>query len=381
MKRLLPVLLIGTLVACGRPSTPGDDPSPPFVFRSLNLRQQDSRGQPAWELTSPEARYDIRRRVAQALQPRGVIYAEGKPLYRVEASSGVVLNDGDVIQLEGKIRLQRLGAEPVLIRASQVRWLPSQRRMELDRHPEALDRHNRLVAEKARFLLDKEVLELRGKPRLERWAEAFQPSAGPPGAAETVLTVAQLDWHPGSGRLEAAGPVQATRRPRGRAGGLAPQTLSASGLQGNTREQRFSLLAPVRFDDLVEGTTLTAQQVEVMLEGNRIRTDAPFSGQRQDLQVRGQSLRLSGNESLVEIPAGCLLDRPGESLRAGRCLWNWSTETIEAAGDVELQRSTNSQSIRAERLSGRLGSGGSIEASSPGGRVVSRFRVPPPRRL
>ena len=142
-----------------------------------------------------------------------------------------------------------------------------------------------------------------------------------------------------------------------------------------------SLLAPVRFDDLVEGTTLTAQQVEVMLEGNRIRTDAPFSGQRQDLQVRGQSLRLSGNESLVEIPAGCLLDRPGESLRAGRCLWNWSTETIEAAGDVELQRSTNSQSIRAERLSGRLGSGGSIEASSPGGRVVSRFRVPPPRRL
>ena len=64
MKRLLPVLLIGTLVACGRPSTPGDDPSPPFVFRSLNLRQQDSRGQPAWELTSPEARYDIRRRVA-----------------------------------------------------------------------------------------------------------------------------------------------------------------------------------------------------------------------------------------------------------------------------------------------------------------------------
>ena len=380
MKRLLPVLLLGMLAACGRPSTPGDDPSPPFVFRSLNLRQQDSRGQPAWELTSPEARYDLRRRVAQALQPRGVIYAEGKPLYRVEASSGIVLNDGDLIQLEGKIRLQRLGADPVLIRASQVRWLPSQRLMEVDRHPEALDRHTRLVAEKARFRLDKEVLELRGKPRLERWAEPFQPSAGPPGAAETVMTVDQVDWHPGSGLLEATGAVQATRRPRGRAAALAPQTLSASGLKGNTREQSFSLLAPVRFDDPAEGTSLTAQQVELMLAGNRIRTDAPFRGQRGDLQVQGQALRVSGSENTLEIPAGCLLDRPGERLQAGRCLWNWSTQAIEAEGGVDLQRSTNNQSTRAARISGTLGSGGSIEASTPGGRVISRFRVPPPRR-
>jgi len=136
----------------------------------------------------------------------------------------------------------------------------------------------------------------------------------------------------------------------------------------------------VRFDDPAEGTSLTAQQVELMLAGNRIRTDAPFRGQRGDLQVQGQALRVSGSENTLEIPAGCLLDRPGERLQAGRCLWNWSTQAIEAEGGVDLQRSTNNQSTRAARISGTLGSGGSIEASTPGGRVISRFRVPPPRR-
>ena len=117
----LPVLLVG----CGT-QVSKEEPAQPFVFRSLNLRQKDSSGLPLWELTSPEVRYDLGRRVAQARDLRGTIYAKGQALYRITASSGTVINDGEVVQLEGPTRLQRLGPKPFVVTSTRVRWYPKQ---------------------------------------------------------------------------------------------------------------------------------------------------------------------------------------------------------------------------------------------------------------
>ncbi|MFM7266846.1 MAG: hypothetical protein ACKOZW_14910, partial [Cyanobium sp.] len=56
---LVAVLALPSLAGCVRRPAPREEGSLPFVFRSLNLRQQDRQGRPAWELTSPEARYDL----------------------------------------------------------------------------------------------------------------------------------------------------------------------------------------------------------------------------------------------------------------------------------------------------------------------------------
>ena len=70
------LLLMPLLGACRQERLVRDDTVPPFVFRSLNLRQQDQKGQPAWELTSPEARYDLQRRVTVAIKALKADYAE-----------------------------------------------------------------------------------------------------------------------------------------------------------------------------------------------------------------------------------------------------------------------------------------------------------------
>jgi LPS export ABC transporter protein LptC len=207
----LAVALLVLITACDRTAKLREAPSPPFVFRRLDLRQQDAAGRPTWELTSPEARYDIRRGLAQALQPRGIVYAKGEPIYRLEASSGVVLNDGEVIQLEGRIRVTRMGQEPLLIEASQVRWLPAQKLLEIDRHPQAFDSQTRLSARRARFLLDRNLLELRGAPLVQRWQQRFDPLRHLPSTRpELWLQVAQLDWQPLSGDLTGRAPSAAS---------------------------------------------------------------------------------------------------------------------------------------------------------------------------
>ncbi|MGB7566016.1 MAG: LPS export ABC transporter periplasmic protein LptC, partial [Prochlorococcaceae cyanobacterium] len=133
----------------------------PFVFRSLNLRQQDSKGRPAWELRSPEARYDMSARMAYARLPRGVIYSNGQARYRVLAAKGTVLNDGEQITLEQGVRIEVISDRPVLITGDRLRWIPRQKLMEIDRRPVAFDQQSRLSATNARFRLDLDRIELR----------------------------------------------------------------------------------------------------------------------------------------------------------------------------------------------------------------------------
>jgi LPS export ABC transporter protein LptC len=328
-----------------------EEAATPFTFRSLDLRQQDVLGRPKWALTSPEARYDLRRRVARALRPRGLIYTDGKPAYRLEASTGTVINDGAVILLEGRVRLQRLGADPVMIQGSRVRWVPARNLMEIDRHPEGLDPHTRLSAQRATFRLDKDTLELQGRPRLHRWAKAFDPfKADPVGDPQIVVSVGTVQWTPGSGALTARGPVRAERRPPGSPANRPPQTLTADSLSGNTLKQLFNLGPPLMFRDpsVAGGVSAT-----------------------------GRALQVDAARQQVRIPAGCRIQQAGSRLQADSCAWNWGTQAITADGSVLLERPAQRQLTRGSVLRGRLGEKGMVVVTRPGGRVFSQFQVPP----
>ena len=376
------LLAVGLVpLGCSRPPTTFDDASPPFVFRALDLKQQDQRGQPTWELTSPEARYDIMRRVAQARSPRGVIYVAGKPLYRLQAASGTVINDGEVILLEGGIRVERLGPQPVLITARRARWIPSQKLLRIDRAPMAEDNLHRLTAQRARFLFDRDRLELEGTPQLERWGQPSNPfNIKQRSKPEVVALPQRLTWQPGDGALEAEGPLRITRVPPGRPPQALPQTLTAAGLKGNTREQRYQLQAPVQLRDPLEKFDFDAQNLQLDGAAQTLSSDQAFSGHWKDWTVGGKSLVIEARQTTATIPLGCRLQRRGESLGARLCRWNWKGETLFAEGDVDYQRTAQKQRTRAGQLSGRLGPGGELNVATPGGRVISAFQVPQRQR-
>lgn len=335
------------LVGCRSQVGQSQESSPPFIFRALDLHQMDPSGRSGWRLTSPEARYDIRRHLARASQPRGEISQAGKPLYRLAATSGTVINDGEVVLLEGRIEVQRLGADPLVVRATRVRWLPAQQLMEIDRDPMARDRQNTVLARRARFLLNLQRLELRGQPRLQWHSRPLDPLLPAP-APDLQLDVSTVDWQLDSGALTAAGPVRG-RRLAARASGPPQllQSLSAASLTGNTLQRRFSLAAPVRLDSDQPQAQLQAQGLAIDATASTVQTLAPM----------------------------CVLLRPGERLEADRCLYNWTSQAFQAEGHVLYNRSANHQTTQAGLLQGNLGNGGVFSVTAPGGRVVSQFRV------
>lgn len=381
---------LGLLLAnhgCGRPMTPTREASPPpFSFRSLDLQQRTKEGRPAWTLKSPEARYAIRSSVARALRPEGVIFERGKPLYRLAATTGTVINDGAVILLEGTIRLQRLGRDPLVITADRALWIPREALMRFDLDPRVRNPQNQISSKTATLYLDRDLLELRGEPRLERWSQPL-PLNTPPTRErpEIIGLVQEVDWHPGRGDLKGKGPVTIQRQSRQGTGATkAPlQVLRASRLEGNTLNQRFTLLGPVQIDDPGEGSWFRGGALTIDAKERWLTSTAPFQAQKGALRLRGEKLRLDGKQTTATIEKGCQLEQLGDALNARRCQWNWTTSAVEAEGDILFHRQVNGQLTRAQRLQGQLGPNGSILATTPGGRVVTEVRVPrragPPR--
>ena len=347
--------------------TPERTRTTPFVFQALNLRQQDAQGRLLWRVKSPEARYDLSRHLAQARQLRGEIHTNGQLIYLLQATHGTVINDGQVIQLEGDVRIQRLGGDPVTIRAARMRWYPSQQRIELDRRAEATNLQLLLQADRATLLLAQDRLQLRGRPQLQRRAQ------GTHGASTWSLRVKDLDWSPGSGQLDARGPVIVTD-PTSK---VAPSTLQASALTGNSIQRRLLLQAPVRLAVPERQAWLQGEQMTMDLTRNSLSSALPFQAAVGGLRISGQGFAVAFDQQLVTLPRGCRLLQRDATLEAGSCRWNWQSERIQADGGVVLKRKVPQQITQADRLSGRLGANGLVVLSAPGSKVRSSLRLRP----
>ena len=362
---------------CGKAPLVNEESAPPFSFRALDLQQRNSEGQPAWTLTSPEARYDLRSSVARALRPSGVIFEKGQPLYKLAATTGTVINDGAAILLEGEIRLQRLGKNPLQLTAERVLWIPRESLMRFERTPQVRNLQNRLTAETATLHLDRDLLELRGQPRLEHWSRPFALNGRPPDQPPEIQSTLQaVDWHPGSGELKGVGPVKVSRRPPQSPANRPPQQLSAARLEGNTLKQLYTLQGPVQMDDPVEKSWFRGGALTFNTSEGWLTTGASFQAQQGPLQVQGAELRLDVRQSLATIGRDCKLQQPGETLQSQRCQWNWKSRAVQAEGDVVYRRQASDQLTRAQRLEGQLGPQGSVMATHPGGQVFSQLRVP-----
>jgi LPS export ABC transporter protein LptC len=347
------------LVGCQGQKGP-EPAAQPFVFRSLNLQQHNLLGQPTWNLTSPEARYDLGRRVAQASRLKGTLFSNGTPRYRLSATSATVLNDGELIQLEGDLVIQRLGAQPLVIKAKRARWYPAQNLMVLDRRPVATQDKLQVASDQARFLIDQDKLELRDNPLLTRQGD---------GAIR--VNVRSVDWFTKTGDLVAVGPVRGLRTLPNK----QQQVLTSPALKGNTLTQILTLAAPVRLVDVSRGAIFNAQATQVDVRQQIIRSDQPFDGILKQSTVHGVGFQLFYANQLAVVSSHCNLEQPTDSLTANRCQWNWQSDQVKALGNVVLKRQANNQTTKSDRIDGRLGSQGLVVFTSPGSRVNTQMTL------
>ena len=349
---LIPLTLAALLTGCASTPDQAQEESTPFVFRALDLNQRRDDGSRDWDLSSPEARYNLVDRTVQAQRPAGVVYRSNQPYLRLSADQATLINDGEQIILEGRVQLQQLTAQRLLIEGERLVWSPVESRIVIDRQPRVLDSRSRLSAERFVLMEDRDQLRLVGPTRLEHWPERRTPKT----KAETEILGGSGSWNLQTGQLSVAGPVTATRSNNSR--------LTAASLQGDTSAEVLDLVQPVRLDLGEDGGSVAAGTTRWHYAEQRFQSSAPVEGRRKAMRMRGVGFVLDEQQSTLLVTSDCQLQQPEEQLDAQQCLWNWRTQQIVAKSD-------------AQRLEGRLGDDDRFQFDSPAGRVRSQFRLEP----
>ena len=358
------VLVFATgLAGCREQAMVEAEAPQPFVFRSLNLNQRHQDGSRDWDLSSPEARYELSSRTVRARGPQGILYRNNKPAYRIKADLATVLNDGELVILEGKVNLQQLTERKVLIQGDRLVWTPARSEMVIDQRPQAVDANSQIKTRHLTFRQDKDTLQFKGPSRLDRWIKQRREEEPP----STTVRASDGAWNLANGTLLAAGPVQAKQDDG--------SVLSATRLTGNTRDGYIDLIEPVTYSLPDDKGNVRAGRTRWGFEQQTLSSSETFEAVSKQGRASGVGFEVKQQTTTVIIPADCRVNQPGEQLRARRCSWNWSTDVVIADGDVELKRDELDQITTAARLEGRVGDDGVLRFGAPGQRVRSEIRL------
>ena len=359
---LTAALVASALMAACSPRRPmAVAPTPSFVFRSLDLSQRADNGDRDWDLTSPEARYDLSSRTIRARRPEGLLYQNDQPRYRITADLATVLRDGELVVLEGSVQLRQLNQRGLTIEGDNLIWTPSQSRMVINQRPKANDGQTEIRSRELAFQQDTELLEFSGPTQLKRVDDTSD--------ASTVVRGGSGTWQLRSGLMQVPGPVEA-QRSDGR-------MLRASGLDGNTREGYLDLQQPVTLVLESDRGRITAGLTRWVFSAKQLQSTQPVQADLQNSKVQGTGFKLDERSGTVIISSDCRVEQKAETLTAHRCAWNWRSERVVADGDVVLQRTKPEQITRASRMEAKISEDGEIRFGQSGARVESTIKLSP----
>ena len=337
--------------------------STPFVFRSLDLKQRRPDGVRDWELTSPEARYNTAARTVRARSPQGILYFEDKPSFMISAEHATVVNDGELVVLEGTVRLKRLGTSPLLIQGDRLIWRPALSTMVINQRPSALNRNSKLVSNSLTFQQDSGQLLFTGPTKLSRWEKNYSSTIDP----QTLITAGHGKWNLNSGMIAAVGPIIANQS-NGR-------QLTAVSMQGNTTKNYLDLKAPVQFKLEDDKAVVDAGETRLDFEHNLLSSKAPVSASLTKGEVHGVGFIIDIPGNTLTISNSCKVAQPDKNLSANRCSWNWKNDLLTAAGRVNLKESGSDQVKRADQMQGEFNPDGSIRFSPSQNRVKTQIKL------
>ena len=353
------------LASCAsKPATQNQNQSStPFIFKSLDLKQRRPDGVRDWELTSPEARYNTAARTVRAKIPKGILYFEDKPSFMISAEHATVLNDGELVVLEGTIRLKRLGAEPLLIQGDRLIWRPALSTMVINQRPVALNRNSRIISNSLIFQQQSGQLLFSGPTKLSRWEKNYSSTLNP----QTVITAGNSRWNLNTGIIAAVGPILANQD-NGR-------ELTAASIQGNTKKNFLDLKAPVQFKLEQDDAIVNAGETRWNFERDELSSKAPVSASLPKGDVSGVGFIIDIRNNLLTISNSCEVAQLDKNLRAKSCTWDWGKDLLTAAGNVNLKESKTGQVQRAEQIDGALNQDGSIRFSPARDRVKTQIKL------
>jgi len=250
-----------------------------LTFQSLNLQQVDKNGQVLWKLQVQQAVADPKTRRVQVQKLAGDIYDRGKPRYRVETAQATVLEQGETLDIQGRLIATDL-QDKTRITTQSLLWRPQQQELILKGNLEFQQPKLQAKAQEATIRLRDNHLALRKKVQVTNQKPALN------------ITGEALDWEWQKGQIQALQPVQIIH---------PPQQLVVQAGRGQMDFQNQVLRLTQGVDAVNQRGQLRAQEVEWRIPAQEVTAVGNVFYRQNDPPLTVTGSRADGNLATRQI--------------------------------------------------------------------------------
>ena len=250
-----------------------------LTFQSLNLQQVDKNGQILWKLQVQQAVADPKTRRVQVQKLVGNIYDRGKPRYRVETAQATVLEQGETLDIQGRLIATDL-QDKTRITTQSLLWRPQQQELILKGNLEFQQPKLQAKAQEATIRLRDNHLALRKNVQVTNQKPALN------------ITGEALDWEWQKGQIQALQPVQIIH---------PPQQLVVKAGRGQMDFQNQVLRLTQGVDAVNQRGQLRAQEVEWRIPAQEVTAVGNVFYRQNDPPLTVTGSRADGNLATRQI--------------------------------------------------------------------------------
>jgi LPS export ABC transporter protein LptC len=328
-----------------------------LTFNNITLEQANEQGQVLWKVKAERATYSQDKEFAQIVNPKGELFQDGKPIFRIQGQKGEVRENGQTISLEGQIVATDTRSGTVL-RGDQLEWNPKEgiliiRNNVRGDHPQA-----KMTASLGRMYTREQRMELEGGVTMI--------SSDP----DLRLQADRLTWRVKDSRVTSNGFTQIDR-------------LQANRVIDTAKGDRGEFNLKTKIATLTQNAQLTLSDPPVQVSSNSIvwnmRDQTAVSNQPVTVVHRQEQVRLTANQGRLDMKQRIFYltnnvqangQRNQSRLTSDRLTWKIPDQTFVAEGNVNYRQVNPVVTVRGSRANGKLANQTIVVS---GGRVVTEI--------
>ena len=332
-----------------RPLDPTPTPTPQseaLIFNDITLEQVDPEGKKVWELEAETVTYAPETQLALVDKPTGLLFEEGKPTYRVSATSGEVDESTPTIILRGTVVLEALIDQGVL-KGDQLTWKPEEEIFILEGNLTGTYEDIKFTGQRGELQNQIKTLTVTGKVVAD-----LQDS-------DARLKTEALTWDMNQERVQGILPVVLEHYEADKPDQVIDRA-TGDGITALIPQQRFTL-SPNAIVTLGE-SQLAIRSQSLTWDAIEERVESPGSvtvvRSTDGLEVKGNSGNFELKTQIATLVGAIEAWNPKQAARlwGDRLVWELKNDRVEATGVVRYEQGNPILKIEGDRAVGLLNS-------------------------
>jgi LPS export ABC transporter protein LptC len=312
-----------------------------LTFNNVTLQEADEKGQLWWKVKAKQATYSEDKRNAIVVEPKGELYQDGKPIYKIDAQKSEIQQDGKSVVLKGEITATDV-KDGSVFKGNEVEWRPTENVMFIRNKFTGNHKQMQIAAKQGRFLTRENKVDVSG----QIVATVKDP--------QMKLQTEHLIWDTKQEKVVGDRPIQVERYQNKVITDVGSANAGDVDLKTKTVNLRDNAKIAIKASNLnISGNLLTWNiDTETLSANQPVTIVNPV--QQTTITANAGNLDLAQNVARLDGNVRGIGEKNQSQLTANQVTWFLETQQFEANGNVNYNQQNPPFSIAGPKASGKL---------------------------